>query len=804
MTRAPLVPAVALIAAGILAGLQRPVPSGGGPLAFGVAVLGILVACLAMAGARFRLPLLAGLLALTGLALGTAARTQADHRCLARLPTDTPVEIEGVLESVAAGKLRVRLRAVAVRGSRRPCDETVLARWEGEGAGVGARTDDAAGADAGAGAVATDAAKMPFAGDPVVGTGRVWRPGSAGGLRSTGLLMLDTLHATGAASAAGEPTLGAPSLRGSRLARLRGGAARRLEGLYGERAGLAASMLIAHRDGLDREVRDRFARSGLAHLLAISGLHVGLVAGLLLLAGRIARLRARWASALAGAGTVSYVLFLGAPAAASRAALQVVLLLVASAVQRPARSEAVVATAALALLALDPASLAEPGFQLSFAGVAGLLAMRRPLLARLGWLARWRPARVGAGKWLADGLATGVAATLATAPIVAWHFGQVAVVGVAANLVAIPLVGALVPTLALSLVAGAAWEPAGAFVAGSGGVLLGALDAVARAAAGVPGGSMSVMPITAALWTVAALLAWALTRRIGAVRPAVRGLAAGAVALAVVALSAVRVPTDHVEIHVIDVGQGDAVAIRSPGGRWLLVDAGMAGQGYDAGERRVVPYLMARGARRLEGLVLTHPHADHFGGAGAVLRTLRPRWVGDPGLSAGSAAYLELLTTTTGAGVPWLGLGEGVELDMDGVAVEFLHPWGGEIAVEDPNDVSVVLRVVYGEFSALLTGDAPAIVEEALARRWGYGLEAEVLKAGHHGSATSTSGALLGATGAKLALISAGRGNRYGHPHAAVLARLDSAGVRVLRTDRDGSIVVRGGRDGSVRVETRR
>ncbi|MBW3554219.1 MAG: DNA internalization-related competence protein ComEC/Rec2 [Gemmatimonadetes bacterium] len=766
MTRAPLVPAVALVAAGIMIGLQRPVPTGGGPFALLATSVGLLVALTAMAGVRFRPAAIFALLALAGASLGSVAGAEAQRRCTARLPSEARVAVEGVLESSSAGKLRLRLTGAVAGGRRLRCAETVLARFEGQGPPVGA---------------------------PVKGEGRWWRPTVGGGLRSVGVLMLDTLSSAG--EGGGD---------GSRLAAIRGGAARRLDRLYGSRSGLAASLLIAQRDGLETELRERFSRAGLSHLLAISGLHVGLIAGLLLLLGKLARLRARWASALAGAGTVGYVLFLGAPAAASRAALQVILLLAAGALQRPARSEAVVAAAALVLLALHPTSLVEPGFQLSFAGVAGLLLLRRPLLRRMTRLADRRVRGVAVGKWLADGLASGAAATLATAPIVAWHFGRIAPVGVIANLAAIPLVAALVPTLALSLGAAAVWEPAGAFLAGSGSALLDLLDAVARAASAVPGGSVPVAPPTAALWTAAALAAWALSRRLGRVRPAVRAaVALGTIGVAL-GVAAYRIPTDHVEIHVIDVGQGDAIAIRSPGGRWLLVDAGIAGGDYDAGERRVVPYLAARGVRRLEALVLTHPHADHIGGATSVLRALRPRWVGDPGVSAGSSGYLALLDAAAERGVPWLRLRDGVELEFDGVTVEFLHPWPTNAPMEDPNDVSVILRVVYGEFSALLTGDAPAMVEEALVRRRGWGLEADVLKAGHHGSSTSTTGALLEATGASLALISAGRGNRYGHPHPVVLARLDSAGVRVLRTDRDGTIIVRGQAGGRMSVERER
>lgn len=763
LSRTPLLGAALVLAAGIAIGLERPVPLGGGPLAFALAAAAMVLTLAAMSGRRLGTGVALAALALTGIGLGSAARAEEGRSCGARLEPEAPVVVEGVVESAAPPKLRIQLRAIRIEGARIACAGTVAARWDGA---------------------------PPDPGEGITARGRWWSAGPVGAV-GAGLLMLDTIAP-------------APVIEGNTFHRVRGAAARRLATLYGDRAGLASSLLLAQREGLDREVRDRFARAGLSHLLAISGLHVGLVAGVLLLLGRIARLRAPWPPVLAAAGTVAYVLFLGAPTAAARAALQAVLVLLAAGLQRPARGEALMAAAAMVLLAVHPASLAEPGFQLSFAGVAGLLVLRRPFLRIMGWLAGARVGSFRPGRWLADALASGLAATMATAPIVAWHFGQVAPIGVAANLPAIPLVAALVPTLALSLAAAVVWEPAGALLAGGGGVLLAALDATARAAAAVPGGSIPVTPWTAVLWTAAVVAGYAGTRRIGRVRPRVRLVAAAGVCAAVFALAAVRVASDRLELHVIDVGQGDAIALRSPAGRWLLVDAGVAREGFDAGARRVVPYLGTRGVRRLEALVLTHPDADHIGGASAVVRALRPRWVGDPGLSAGKAGYVEVLQAAAETGAAWLRLGDGMELELDGAVVEFLHPPAGTGLETEANEASVVMRVRYGEFSALLTGDASSAVEEELVRRWGAALDADVLKAGHHGSITSTSPALLGATRATVALISAGRGNRYGHPHPAVLARLDSAGVRVLRTDRDGSIVVRAGAGGRMVVERER
>ncbi|MFW5950640.1 MAG: DNA internalization-related competence protein ComEC/Rec2, partial [Gemmatimonadota bacterium] len=510
----------------------------------------------------------------------------------------------------------------------------------------------------------------------------------------------------------------------------------------------------------------------------------------------------RAAAGAAALGTVGYVALLGAPHSAARAALQIVLVLAARVAQRPTRTESLIATAALVLLAADPSALVQPGFQLSFAGVAGIVALRRPLLLRLGPLSGWRVAGRAPGRWLADGLATSVAATLATAPIVAWHFGRVAPVGIVANLVGIPLLGAAVPALALALVAGSLWLPAGRFLAGGAELLLDLLDRTASVAAAVPFGTVAAPPWTALAWTTAAVIGYMASRRLGRVRLAVRGAVWAGTAGAVLLVAPLRPVPDRLEIHVIDVGQGDAIAIRSPAGRWLLVDAGVAARDYDAGAARVVPYLQRHGVRRLEGLIITHADGDHMGGAGAVVEALRPRWVGGPAVVVGKPTYLDLLERVRSRGAPWLAMRRGMELELDGAAASILFPDRAGLDAEDVNDASVVMRVAYGEFAALLTGDASAHVETRLVRRYGDRLDADLLKVGHHGSNTSTTPELLRATGATIAAVSVGRRNRYGHPHAAVLRRLSDAGITIYRTDRDGSVTIGGRPDGAVTVDT--
>lgn len=769
--RAPLVVAVLWLAAGMVAGLLRPVPFGGGPLLLATGLLGALAATVvgrpapATGRSRLAIPLL---FVASGLLLGAITRAGTERSCRGRVPPGLELAVRATVAGSAGSRGRLRMHRISVDGAVIPCEGELPARFDGPSPPVGSTVDL---------------------------RGRWWTPpgGGSGPVRVGVLLVDDGWRATDGGRGA------IPSIAGARrLAR------ERVDSVFPRRAPLAAALLLAQRDGLDRSVRDRFARAGLSHLLAISGLHVAIIAGILLLLVGLSRLGRRAGAALASAGTVGYVALLGAPHSAARAALQITLLLSARTVQRPTRTESLVATAALVLLAADPTAVLSPGFQLSFAGVAGILAFRPPLLRALHRVHGVWAGTLPVGRWVVDGLATSAAATAATAPIVAWHFGRVAPIGIVANLVAIPLLSVTVPALALALAVGWFWLPAGRFLGGAGALLLDALDRTAALAAAVPGGTVAVPGSVAATWTAAVVVGYGVSRRLGPARTAIRIAAWTGMAAAVLLVAPVRPTLDRVELHAIDVGQGDAIAIRSPAGRWLLVDAGMATDGYDAGAARVVPYLAHRGVRRLEGLILTHPDADHIGGAAAVISALRPRWVADPGIAAGKPLYQAVLRSARDGRVEWVAARRGTRLELDGMTLDVLYPAGPPAPTADANDASVVLRIEYGAFAALLTGDAPVDVEARLVQRYGNHLDADVLKVGHHGSLTSTSPALLAATGATHALISVGRGNRYGHPHPVVVARLAGAGLDIARTDRHGSVIVRGSSDGRVDITTER
>jgi len=566
----------------------------------------------------------------------------------------------------------------------------------------------------------------------------------------------------------------------------------RIERLYGPLGPMVSALTLARREGFDPALRETFARTGLAHLLAISGFHVGVIAGFAFAALRAGGVRPRRARLAAAAGAWGYVALIGFPDAACRAALILAFLAASTVRGRPPARWGALASAFLILLVLDPGRLAAPGFQLSFAGAGGLVAWAGPLGRVLRALKRVR-----LPEWLVSGVASGVAATLATLPIVAWHFEQVAVVGIPATLVAGPLVAVALPGAIASVAVDFVSPSAAAFLAGGVSTLLTVLERGTMWLGAHPWAAVWTSRTTVAAGVLGVMVAGHVATRPWVGARARRTLTAVYVGVGVVGWPLVLGLQDRgtVELVMIDVGQGDAMAIRSPDGRWVLVDAGPPARVADPRAHPVVRALRARGVRRLDALFLTHADADHIGGAVAVLASLRVDAVYDPALPAGKDGFLDVLTEAERRGTPWLAARPGVALDLGGLVVEVLSPSDSLVAAgAETNEASVVLYLRFGMFDALLTGDAYKPVERALAGSLRPGVE--VLKVGHHGSDTSTDPALLDAIRPEMALISAGRQNRYGHPTPQVLARLEERGIDVRRTDRDGTVTVLARRDG--------
>jgi competence protein ComEC len=397
-----------------------------------------------------------------------------------------------------------------------------------------------------------------------------------------------------------------------------------------------------------------------------------------------------------------------------------------------------------------------------------------------------------------------VAATLATLPVVSWHFERVSLIGIPVTILATPLVTlGLIGSLGSIAVDFLSPELA-SILAGGVSTVLGALQLLAERAGSIPWASAWTTRATVVAGAMGAAAAWWTARRprVGAqTRRVLTAVYVGAAVTAWPLLLALQ-GRGSIEILMIDVGQGDAIALRGPRGRWILVDAGPASADGRAAAHPVVRALRSRGVRRLEALVLTHPDLDHIGGAAAVLESFEVGVVYDPGLPVGKEAFVEVLEVATDEGVPWRAARIGDRIELDRFLIRVLYPPQELDPGSESNASSVVLHAALGSFDALLTGDAYKDVDRLVASQLPDVVE--VLKVGHHGSDTSTDPMLLEATRPLLALVSVGRSNRYGHPAPEVLRRLDERGVDVRRTDRDGSISVLARSDGSFSVTSRR
>lgn len=551
--------------------------------------------------------------------------------------------------------------------------------------------------------------------------------------------------------------------------------------LFGSRAGLVDALVAGRTGGIDSELRDRFAAAGLIHILSISGFHVGLIAFWLVLLLRSTGIPSRQAELAAVALVLGYTAWLGWPAPATRAAALFATTVLVRRRQRSPRADGLLGASALVVLALDPWSVADLGAWLSFAAMAGLLW-------GTGWYRRnYRASPLG------DGVAGSLGATLATAPIAAATIGRVAAIGPLVNLVALPLAAIAVPTVLAAIGIGLiAPDLAGGFTAAAA-VLLALLDRVALIGAALPGAAGEARAgFAAALpWVLLLLVAVHATRGGTSTTEAARRCAWSGVALIWVGLLSGpigRARSDGLlTLHFLDVGQGDAAAIRTPGGNWVLVDAGPANERHDAGERVVLPFLRRQGVQQVALMVLSHAHRDHVGGAAAVLSGIQVGTVLEPGEPFDDEYYLEWLERLSDQRVPWLRATAGMRWQVDGVEFVLLHPDSRSMhSQHDLNEGSVVMLVRYGQFEALFTGDAGLATEGEWANLVG---QVELLKAGHHGSAGSTGAELLQAIAPRVAVISSGR-NNYGHPSPRVLARLAAAGTAVWRTDQAGIISV--------------
>lgn len=563
-------------------------------------------------------------------------------------------------------------------------------------------------------------------------------------------------------------------------ARLRSAGIQATDRDFGSDAPLVKALVLADMRGMSPEIRDQWAAAGMVHMLSVSGLHVGIIAAvveLLLVALRVSR---RSAPIVAVVLIAVYVVVIGAPPPAVRSAVMLGVRALTRLAQRSVSPWAILSLGA-AHPVISPDVVLDLGYQLSVIGVAALIAAGQ-LVKRIPM--RKRP------KWAREivaGVVVTVIATVASLPLVAWNMGRVSLIAPVSNLAAGPFVAAVQPMLFLGVLL--APVPAAArFVADAAHPLLVTMDAVASLSARVPGASISVWPTTGAALVSAVIAVAVLVACVE--KHSARGLVVAALGSVVLAWMPSPRGGRMTELHMIDVGQGDAVALRTRAGRWVLFDAGRIWDGGDAGRRTVIPYIAHYGGR-LEGFVLSHPHADHVGGAASVIAALHPPSYFDGAFVVASGAYRSSLIAARSAGARWRRVHPGDSLVVDEATITFLAPDSVfAAALPDPNNASAVALIRVGEVRMLMMGDAEREEEAWLLEHAPEQLHADVLKVGHHGSSTSSTAAFLDAVRPRIALVSVGAGNTYGHPSQAIMADLAERGAEIGRTDRLGTVIV--------------
>ncbi len=551
------------------------------------------------------------------------------------------------------------------------------------------------------------------------------------------------------------------------------------------------ALLLGRKQNIDREVIGNFQQTGIIHVLAISGLHVGFIVLFLYTALSLLQIPESVRLPVTVLALALFAAIVEFKAPVMRASLMIVLYMLAKRMRRPVKPLQLLGLAALILLLWNPRELFMPGFQFSFAAVWGLLYGTRKIESLI-------PRFRGAGRvkrffnsYVRQPFLASFCAVLATTPLTWYYYGVVQVGAVFFNIAVIPLIGLIVLLGIFLLIAASLPHMPVAGVAAILSFLISGFTSLVAHAAQWPVFQWHVGQ--AGIWQLILLLV--LTGAVFNAREQ-RWRLAGMVSLGLLIFphGLLNNAAPQLRVTYLDVGQGDACYIEFPNGQNMLVDAGDANFGFNAGAWYLEPYFKYRGVTRLTYVLITHPHSDHMGGLDYLFDKMRVDTLVLNELRVKSGLYRRLLAKAARHGIAIRHWQRGTRRHIGGSALYVLHPTdAGEHAVDphgkEINNSSIVFRLLYGKTAFLFTGDAE-IPAERMMTGFGAFLQSDVLKVGHHGSRTSTGDEFLERVNPRLAVISVGRKNKFKHPSAENIRRLSRRGARVLRTDRVGAIML--------------
>lgn len=555
-----------------------------------------------------------------------------------------------------------------------------------------------------------------------------------------------------------------------------------------ETAPIAKALLLGYKQDLEGESRQAFARAGLSHIMAVSGLHVGFVVAPFWFLipffwsrkygrqiGFVVLLLVLW----------GYAGLTGFSASVMRASVTAMFLTWGKLFNKSPNSINLTSAAAVVLLILNPMDLFSVGFQLSFLAVYIILLVlpviqhQLPYWLRLKWYAK--PLMV---------VIVSVVVQLGLYPVQVYYFGEVSLISPVANALFVPFLGIVVP---LSLVALAI----SSVVPGIGYILnypslefLTLLNDFVQVSSNWNWAWMEVSLLTILLFPFWAALIFT----IGSWRvPKLRWkwMIISGVLFSLIQIQAIaqKINDPPLRVVVFDVGQGDGALLQTPNGRNILIDAGIWSPGSNSGQSIILPHLKAEGIQRLDAVILSHPHADHIGGILDLIENVEIGVIYNSGYEYSSNLYRLYLSLANESGIQVQSVKSGDILELDPSMLFLVMGPDHTTFTSDPNQHSVVLNVIYGESEFLFTGDAGEDQEDRLVEQYTDLLDTDFLKVGHHGSRTSSSVELLSKVTPEIAVVSLAQQNKFGHPHPEAVERLISSGTQLYYTSRDKALI---------------
>ncbi len=554
-------------------------------------------------------------------------------------------------------------------------------------------------------------------------------------------------------------------------------------------AALLRGLLLADRSLIDIELKSEFVNAGVIHLLAVSGLHVGYIILIILIF--TGRLNLYLRSVITIAGLIFFTLITGLPSSVVRASTMAIILIIAFLSGRSTNLINSLAFAALIILLFNPGSLFEPGFQLSFSAVLSI-GIFYPYFRRVSLAVAKDNSLL---KNLLLFLSVSVAAQIATIPIIIYYFGKISVIGIFANIIAIPAVGVIVGIGIATIIAGFLIPALAVYFAATNDVLIMIFNWFVGFAGSLKYSNILISDfsiIDIFIFYAFLILLMVSVRKF-------TGLKSKVILYALVMFNIIiycslddRMLTGRNKFNLlmIDVGQGDSFLLKFPNGKTALIDAGMTTVNYDIGERKIMPLLRFLKIDTIDYAFVSHIDADHYSGFVSIVHSgiIKNIYKPFPDSLSDKDVRFEKFLKKSNIRIHYFSTG----IKKIGNVCIYIMNAGrpGTDYKNSTNDKSGFFKVVYGKTSILFTGDLEKTAERYYSRLYGNFLKSEVLKISHHGSAGATSGIFLKFTDPQICLISAGLGNKFGHPAYETLKKLSTIGAKIIRTDISGAAIL--------------